>query len=532
MKSFQLSALILMLLLIAACGSDNNNLLILAQTNQNQEYPPGGYPAYDINSTYETAGTLVSYKGGIYASSWWVSPGECPVQGDCACKQGQTAGCFHDGQWVLYDSTKPHEFSYYDYARIQAAYPTQNRCTATDYDQATVISLIDASIASGPLAKAAPAGGYTQQDKEALYREYMLPCRPDLSGILPANVETVKRVMPQAIWDKLAANTYSGDSRLKYFTMVGPDLKYLPWPAENDFKANAYSNFLAAVARYPFFCGEKGYFSSVDEACKRELASLFGHAAQETGGGSIYGSFTWLREYGYVNGSTYFNNGCAAPFNCSRSWARYYGRGPKQLTYYFNYAGFSAAYFNGNYNFLLEWPDMVAYDGTMYFTSALWFVMNHQPPKPSIHDVILGRYRPPQTCNGGADCYGLTYDATTGVKNNFNVTIEIVNGGPECRGENSANSKRRSDGFMEMLTLLNATKTGSELSPVDGCDFIANSGGDFSKVVSIFDDTLNPGLQTWLDMTLTTCKAQSKGGTAMISVTATGIVDACLSKPR
>ena len=234
-----------------------------------------------------------------------------------------------------------------------------------------------------------------------------------------------------------------------------------------------------------------------------------------------------------MNGASYFNTGCAKPFDCTKnSFARYYGRGPKQLTYYYNYAGFSAAYFNGDYQFLLSWPDMVAYDGKLYFASAIWFVMAHQSPKPSIHDVMLGRYQP-TACKTSSDCNGLLYDATTGVKNNFNVTIEVVNGGPECRGKNAQSSANRSNGFIQMLDLLKAVKVGSELSPVSGCDFIANTNPDPNTSIFAADANLPKAgsqLKVLIDMSDSKCLAQSENGKAMISVTATGIVTACKSK--
>jgi len=491
-------------------------------------------PLYDITATYKDANTVVSYKDVLYSNGWWANPGNCPVKTDCP-------STFADDLWKLFDpnavppSTK-HEFAYYDYPAIVASYPKLATCTATDYSLDTVTNLIKQSATgSGEIALAAPGNGYTQQDLDALAREYMLPCQPDLSTFTPDNVATVKRVIPKDKWDTLAGNAYGGDSSYTYTTAAG----LTPvWPAESGFKDNTYNNFLAAVARYPFFCGEKGYFSSTDEACKREIASLFGHAAQETGETQITTSFYSLRETGWVNQLSsvdQFRKGCGSPFDCSSEWAMYYGRGPKQLTYGYNYAGFSAAYFNGDYNFLLKWPDMVAYDGKMFFESAIWFVMTHQPPKPSIHDVMLGRYSPSTACKTTSDCFGLQYDDVTGVKNNFNVTIEVVNGGPECRGvaKTVQSSANRSNGFMQMLDLLDAKKNGSELNPISGCDsFIHNT--DPTQPQAVFDtqtifanSTLASPLSTWLEMSQSSCKAQARGGNAMISVTATGIVKAC-----
>lgn len=439
------------------------------------------------------------------------SPGECPVKEDCPAK-------FAEGLWKIHDQNVKHEFAWYDYQKIKTDYPAIGVCTQNDYLQATVKDLIDQRIANGDLAFAGP---FANQDREALYREYMLTCRPDLNKFKPANVVRVENILTPAIWAQLASKIYDFDSHQTY---IDAGKVSRPWPAEDGFVANARNNFLNAVARYPYFCSEQGYLNSAEEACKRELASLFAHAAQETGGGSILNSFQYLRETGFVDklDDDKFKKGCKSPFDCSDSWANYYGRGPKQLTYYYNYAGFSAAYFNGNYNFLLKWPDMVAYDGIMFFQSAIWFVMANQPPKPSIHDLILGRYLP-VNCITGTDCHGIIHDPTSGVKHNFNVTIDVVNGGPECRGKNKPQSKNRSDGYMQMLELLGAVKTADEQNPVNGCDFISTPEGG----ATFANPKLMSGLKTWIDLSQKDCKAQSYGGVATISVTAPGIVDAC-----
>jgi hypothetical protein len=476
---------------------------------------------YSRTSSYP-GNSIVSYKSIQYANKYWAGPGECPIEVECPYNPADQSG-FKAGQWAPYDPNVKHEFDYYDYQKITGNYPVLKPCAASDYGLSAVQSVLNTSIASGEIAIAAPRGGYSQQDKDALYREYMLPCMPDLAAAVPDNVATVKRVLPKSLWDQLASKTYSNDASLTYMSTRGASVA---WPAESGFKLAAYDNFLAAVARYPYFCGETGYFSSVDEACKRELASLFAHAAQETGNTSIYESFAALREL-FVNGSSFFKGGCSAPFDCaSNGFARYYGRGPKQVSYYYNYAGFSAAYFNGDFNFLLKWPDMVAWDGKMYFESALWFVMTNQPPKPSIHDVILGRYKPDASCvTQGKECFGMQTDAVSGVKNNFNVTIEVVNGGPECRGLNQNQSTNRSNGYAQMLDLLLAQKTDAEKTPLTGCDFIASNGAPATSV--FVSPMLAPKLNTWIDMSMTTCQAQASGGDAMISVTATGIVTAC-----
>ncbi len=478
---------------------------------------------YDFTQSYQ-ANTVVTYKGSTYVNGWWANPGQCPVQSDCS-------SAFAAGLWKIYDPSVKHEFAYYNYPALQASYPSIPDCTESDYSLSNIQSIINTSIASGEISRAAPSGGFNQADKDALYREYMLPCNPNLTSYTPSNVTLVQSILTPEVWDALASKIYTGDLGLSYLDADGNSV---PWPAEANYKAEAYNNFLTAIARYPYFCGEQGYFDSIEEACKRELSSLFAHASQETGNTDVTQSFYWLREYGYVNGgdNSYFKTGCARPFDCTTNgWARYYGRGPKQLTYYYNYAGFSAAYFNGNYNFLLLWPDLVAYDGKMYFETAIFYVMTQQPPKPSIHDILLGRYQP-TSCVSDSDCAGLQYDATSGVQNNFDITIEAVNGGVECRTDSEEGFKQaarnRSQNYLAMLSRVGATLTAAESSLPLGCAFINATKAELNTVFS--QEAAQAGLRTWLDMSGTSCQAQSLGGNSMISVTATGIVDACINR--
>jgi len=54
-----------------------------------------------------------------------------------------------------------------------------------------------------------------------------------------------------------------------------------------------YDGLLHAIGKYPAFCGEKGPSLpdsdyTLDDACKRELSTIFAHFNQETGGGEVY----------------------------------------------------------------------------------------------------------------------------------------------------------------------------------------------------------------------------------------------------
>lgn len=49
-------------------------------------------------------------------------------------------------------------------------------------------------------------------------------------------------------------------------------------------KIYTYDNFLKAVAKFPAFCNEKNTDDlTLDQVCRRELASIFAHWGQETG---------------------------------------------------------------------------------------------------------------------------------------------------------------------------------------------------------------------------------------------------------
>jgi len=91
-------------------------------------------------------------------------------------------------------------------------------------------------------------------------------------------------------------------------------------------------------------------------------------------------------------------------------------------------------------NFLLENPELVGTDGFLAMAAAIWFYMNPQDPKPSMHDVMTGFFEP----NSADDNNGITAS--------FGTTTNVINGGIEC-GQNPENSKSASRGeyYLEWL---------------------------------------------------------------------------------
>ncbi|XP_039133042.1 acidic endochitinase-like [Dioscorea cayenensis subsp. rotundata] len=146
--------------------------------------------------------------------------------------------------------------------------------------------------------------------------------------------------------------------------------------------------FLSAASAYSQF-GTTG----ADDVQKREIAAYFAHVTHETG------HFCYIDE---INGASqnYCQASTAYPCNADK---KYFGRGPLQLTWNYNYidAG-NALNFDG-----LNAPETVGSDRVISFKSSLWFWTAKK-----VHDAI-----------------------TSG--QGFGATIRIINGGVECDGKNT-----------------------------------------------------------------------------------------------
>jgi len=109
------------------------------------------------------------------------------------------------------------------------------------------------------------------------------------------------------------------------------------------------------------------------------------------------------------------------------------------LSFNTNYGQLSNNIFTGGLNdrdILLEDPDQVAEDGEMAFTSAFWYYMFPQSPKPSMHDALLGFFEPNAEDQEANICTGC-----------FGTTINLINEG-EC-GTSTPTATARSDSFLD-----------------------------------------------------------------------------------
>ncbi|CAL1376531.1 unnamed protein product [Linum trigynum] len=140
--------------------------------------------------------------------------------------------------------------------------------------------------------------------------------------------------------------------------------------------------FLTATKSYPEF-GKQ----SSDAATKREIAAFFAHVTHETG------SLCYVEE---IKKATYCDRK-ATKWPCAPG-KQYYGRGPLQLTWNYNYGPCGKANkFDG-----LKNPDIVAKNKVIAWKASLWFW------KKSVRPVL---------------------------KKGFAATIRAINGG-ECNGGN------------------------------------------------------------------------------------------------
>jgi hypothetical protein len=218
------------------------------------------------------------------------------------------------------------------------------------------------------------------------------------------NTTNLKKYLNQKEWNELFPHRYG--IGLKDSVNDNPDFY-------------SFKTFLYAAKIFPAFLSEG------DETIqKRELAAFLANIAQETSGGwqtAPGGYFKWglyfLQESN--NDKTNFYNDNSKKNYPGVEGKYYFGRGPKQLTWNYNYGQFSEAWF-GSKDTLLQHPELLSKDPVLSFASAIWFWMTPQFPKPSCHDIMVGKWIPNAN------------DTLKGRMPGFGATVNVINGGVEC----------------------------------------------------------------------------------------------------
>lgn len=213
-----------------------------------------------------------------------------------------------------------------------------------------------------------------------------------------------------------------------------------------------YPCLIKATLAYPEFAS-----SDDEDANKREVAAWLGQMSQETTGGGCGASIENADGTCSCGGTNWCdsepNGGCsrwglcfveeAGGEYCSRSVTNqqfypcvagkeYRGRGPKQLSWNYNYGQFSRD-FCGDSSVLLNDPDRVATNPTLAWASSIWFWFTGgaciseagEICKPGCHDVFLGTHT---KCDS---------DVAAGREYGLGWVTNVVNGGLECGGAGS-----------------------------------------------------------------------------------------------
>jgi len=310
--------------------------------------------------------------------------------------------------------------------------------------------------------QATPSEPYTMKASDLAKKEKELTSFPLMASV-KETIQTLDNAQVEMIEPGRAANP-ANVKRVEGIVKAS-DWEYLfPLRAQ----AYTYSNFLKAVGKFPALCKTYNDGRDSDAICRKELATMFAHFAQETGGHESWRpeaewrqALVHVREMGWSEGQKGGYNGECNPdvwqgqtWPCGKDkdgdFLSYFGRGAKQLSYNYNYGPFSEAMY-GDVRTLLEKPELVA-DTWLNLASAIFFFAYPQPPKPSMLQVIDGTWQPN------------AHDKANGLVPGFGVTTQIINGGVECGGPTEiAQSQNRIKYYKEFANYLKVPVPANEV---------------------------------------------------------------------
>lgn len=186
------------------------------------------------------------------------------------------------------------------------------------------------------------------------------------------------------------------------------------FPNRNPFYT--YNGLVAALSAYPAFA-----HTGDDTVKRREAAAFLANVSHETGG------LVYIVEQNTANYPHYCD--ASQPYGCPAGQAAYYGRGPIQLSWNFNYkAAGDALGIN-----LLANPYLVEQDPAVAMKTALWYWNTQNGPGTmTAHAAMV---------NG------------TG----FGETIRSINGSLECNGGNPAQVQSRVNAYQSFTQVLGVT---------------------------------------------------------------------------
>lgn len=192
------------------------------------------------------------------------------------------------------------------------------------------------------------------------------------------------------------------------------------FPSRNPFYT--YSGLTAALSAYPGFAN-----TGSDTVKRQEAAAFLANVSHETGG------LVYVVEQNTANYPHYCDTG--QPYGCPAGQSAYYGRGPIQLSWNFNYKAAGDALGID----LLGNPYLVEQNASVAWKTGLWYWNTQNGPGTmTAHNAMV---------NGAG----------------FGETIRSINGSLECNGGNPAQVQSRIDRYQAFVQILGATP-GSNLS--------------------------------------------------------------------
>lgn len=190
------------------------------------------------------------------------------------------------------------------------------------------------------------------------------------------------------------------------------------FPNRNSFYT--YQGLVEATASYPEFANTGG-----DTVSRQEAAAFLANVGHETGG------LVHIVEQDTSNYPHYCDD--TQPYGCPAGTDAYYGRGPMQLSWNFNYNAAGAALGLP----LLDNPWLVEQDPTVAWQTALWYWNTQSGPG---------------TMSGHAAM-------TTGA--GFGESIRSINGAIECDGGNPGQVQSRVDSYQQFTSMLGVEPGGN-----------------------------------------------------------------------
>ncbi|MFJ4923750.1 chitinase [Streptomyces sp. NPDC088725] len=190
------------------------------------------------------------------------------------------------------------------------------------------------------------------------------------------------------------------------------------FPGRNSFYS--YDGLTAALDAYPGFSG-----TGSDTVRKQEAAAFLANVSHETGG------LVYVVEQNTANYPNYCD--ASQSYGCPAGTDKYYGRGPIQLSWNFNYKAAGDALGID----LLNSPDLVQTDSAVAWKTGLWYWNTQSGPGTMTpHDAMVN--------SAG-----------------FGETIRSINGSIECNGGNPGQVQSRIDSYTSFAQILGVDPGGN-----------------------------------------------------------------------